>query len=521
MTYDEITLWRRWMRGKGTLNNFEYLYKSHRFDKRSLDEYLEDVSAEDVILSAFDFSGAGNTIFSFKYWKDLDSKWQLRLREFRDNGDMIEAQTVVCINCKRQLPRSAFAMTNKGLLHKHCKECESGEWARQKREAEKQKKDKERLEKEIAQKQAELERIKAEQEAAQETAPTPGMTIIDSMRDNFRKQEIAAAQADINKTTKVCEHCGKRKLKSEFPENSAKPDGLDAWCKKCQDAASNVSAQADFLMERKERIQTMIDAAPKPAEPAAVKPTFAAPVKPDRLSAPRLGEHDATLHYKKGQKSITFNSVLSQQIRDGEYTKCYLNPDRQMRQFLIFNRMEGANITGASNLAQSLLNVNSAEIVRALAARFGLEEGDNYYLHITKNLASKADVITVEVLLARTREEYARLAEKREEATKKGLDVPGEDIPEYENYTINDGQEENTAVATAVNGAGSKPEDAPILEFPDTTEMFAGLSSPQEVLQAVIDRGLATEHDIAAFLFHKGWELHEPVVVTKHKKFSL
>ena len=163
MTYDEITLWRRWMQGKGMLNNFEYLYNSHRFDKRELDEFLEDVAAEDVILSAFDFSGAGNTIFSFKYWKDLDSKWQLRLREFRDNGDMIEAQTVVCINCKRRLPRSAFAMTNKGLLHKHCKECESGEWARQKREAEKQKKDKERLEKEIAQKQAELERIKAEQ----------------------------------------------------------------------------------------------------------------------------------------------------------------------------------------------------------------------------------------------------------------------------------------------------------------------------------------------------------------------
>ena len=434
MTYDEITLWRRWMQGKGMLNNFEYLYNSHRFDKRELDEFLEDVAAEDVILSAFDFSGAGNTIFSFKYWKDLDSKWQLRLREFRDNGDMIEAQTVVCINCKRRLPRSAFAMTNKGLLHKHCKECESGEWARQKREAEKQKKDKERLEKEIAQKQAELERIKAEQEAAQETAPTPG-----------------------------------------------------------------------------------IDAAPKPAEPA-VKPTVAVPVKPDRLAAPRLGEYDATLHYKKGQKSITFNSVLSQQIRDGEYTKCYLNPDRQMRQFLIFNRVEGANITGASTMAQSLLNVNSAEIVRALAARFGLDEGDNYYLHITKNLSKVNEFMTVEVLLVRTREEYARLAEKREEARKKGKPIPGDDVPEYEDDSEVEERHEEPTVSRHEEPAA----DSPLIDF--GLGFGDGHSAPPpagDILQMIVDRHLATERDSAAFLFQKGWELHEPVVVTRHKKFSL
>ena len=83
MTYDEITLWRRFMQSKATLNNFEYLYHSHRFDKRDLEQYLEETDAEDVLLSAFDFSGAGNTIFGYQYWKNLDEKWQAKLNSYR------------------------------------------------------------------------------------------------------------------------------------------------------------------------------------------------------------------------------------------------------------------------------------------------------------------------------------------------------------------------------------------------------------------------------------------------------
>ena len=49
MTYNETILWQRFMQGKGVMNNFEYLYRSHRFDKRDLEQYLEDVEAEDVI----------------------------------------------------------------------------------------------------------------------------------------------------------------------------------------------------------------------------------------------------------------------------------------------------------------------------------------------------------------------------------------------------------------------------------------------------------------------------------------
>ena len=503
------------MQGKGILNNFTYLYDAHKFDKRSMEQYLEDVAAEDVILNAFDFTGAGNTIFGFKYWKDIDTKWQQKLAEYRQTGSAdIPGEQIYCPHCGRLRPKSAFAFSAKGVLHKHCRECEGGFWDKQKKEREKQEKEREKqekamrqLEKEIAEKQAKLERISAE-----------SMTI--NNRAEMAKQQIADGQAGLNKTTKVCDHCGKRKLKSEFSANPASPDGLDAWCKKCQTAATNVSAEADFLQEREERKQAIINAAPKPAAVSVVKP---APIKPDRLVAPRLGEHDATRHYKKGQKSITFNAILSQQIRDGQYTKCMLNPDRSHRMFLIFNRVDGANITGASNLAQGLLNVNSADIVRALAARFNLEEGNNYYLHITKNLAPKADVITIEIIKVRTLDEYIRIVEQREEAEKKGRPVPGEDVPEYEVEEVAENRHEESVVnqheESVVNRIEDSSSDFPMIDFaPSLSDVNV---TPEAVLQAAIDRGILTERDIAAFLCRKGWELHEPVVVTKLKKFSL
>lgn len=532
MTYDEITLWRRWMQGKSILNSFEYLYKSHRFDKRDLDQYLEDIAAEDVILSAFDFSGAGNTIFSFKYWKEIDRKWQARLREFRDNGNMMEAPMVLCLNCKRMLPRSAFDYTAKGVLHKHCRECEGGEWARKQKELEKQKKEQEarekavrQLEKEIAEKQAKLERLST----GMEPATPPEGKVIENNRAETARQQIAEGQANLDKTTKVCEHCGSRKLRSEFYPSDTSEDGLQSWCKKCQDAASNVSAQADWLTERKAKMEERIAKTeePKvkeeePKEEKAVPEVNTPPAMSDRrLIAPKLGEHDITLHYKKNQKSLTFNAALSQQIRDGQYTKCYLNPDRNMRQFLILNRVEGSNITGTSTMTQALLNVTSADIVRALAARFNLDEGDNYYLHVTKNLSKVSEFMTLEIIKARTREEYIRLVERREQVASGGL-VPGEDIPEYETFV--QAPEKPAPEETPANvGTVEDSTDAPLLEF-DFTEPGSGKPmSAEQVLQAVLDRHLATEMDIAAFLYNRGWKLEQPVVITKtnYKKFSI
>lgn len=166
MTYDEITLFRKFLNGKGVTNNFEYFYANHRFEKIGIDDYYGKVSAENVILDAFDMGSAGNTIFNFKYWKSLDEKWQRKLREFRLTGKMVEEATVKCAHCCRVLPKSAFLYRSNGLLHKHCKECESGEWDRKKKEREKEAKEREererqtrQLEKEIGEKQAKLQRL--------------------------------------------------------------------------------------------------------------------------------------------------------------------------------------------------------------------------------------------------------------------------------------------------------------------------------------------------------------------------
>lgn len=424
MTDNETILWQRFMQSKGIMNNFTYLYDAHKFDKRSMEEYLEDVQAEDVILNAFDFTGAGNTIFGFKYWKDMDAKWQVKLAEFRKEGSIdIPEEQIRCPHCGRLRPRSAFTVGSKGQLHKHCKECEGGFWDKQRKEREKEEKEREKLEKE------------------------------------------------------------RRQLEKEIGEKMAKLDRLTAKV--------DAPAQADESDVEDQSVVTD------------------APMRSDALVAPKLGEYDATLHYKTTQKSITFNAVLSAKIQEGQFTKCYLNSDKLHRQFLIFNRVEGANVTSASSRASMLVQVCSADICRSLAARFNLEVGDNYYLHITKDLAPKADVITIEILKVRTRDEYVKLAQHREEAERDGKPMPGEDVSEY--------HEREEPIAEQ-----SEQEDRPLIAFGDIAPAPNKTNvTPDDVLQAAIDKGILTEHDIAAFLCRKGWELHEPVVVTKLKKFSI
>lgn len=504
------------MQGKGIMNNFTYLYDAHKFDKRTMEQYLEDVQAEDVILNAFDFTGAGNTIFGFKYWKEIDAKWQQKLGEYRQAGtdDIPEAQ-IYCPHCARLLPRSAFALKSNGTLHKHCRECEGGIWDKQKKEREKEEREREKreaavrqLEKEIAEKQAKVDNIKA----GKEDAIVPEGRIIENGRYETVRQQIAEGQSNLGRITKVCTCCGSRKMKTEFPANPTTEDGLDAWCKTCQKKAEKTVKKIDARQEQEEPLQQEETVIVPDVTPAAMPtPVSATIAKPDRLVAPKLGEHDATLHYKKGQKSITFNAQLSALIQQGQFTKCYLNSDRSHRMFLIFNRLEGANVTSASSRASMLVQVCSSEMVRSLAARFGLDEGDNYYLHITKNLAPKADVITIEIMKARTLQEYIRIVEQREEAEQKGRPVPGEDVSEYE------GESE------AETPAGERPQnDVPLIDF--GLDFGDGQSAPppaDEIIQMLIDRRLVTEHDMAVFLFQQGWELHEPVVVTKLKKFTV
>ena len=524
MTYDESTLFMKFMQGKGVMNNFEYLYRSHRFDKKKdLERYMDEVDAEDVILSAFDMAGAGNTIFGVKYWQEINDKWQAKLTEFRNTGILTadEAQ-VYCPHCQRVLPRSAFATKSNGVLHKHCKECEGGKWDRDKKEREKAEKEAEKqakamaqLEKEIAEKQAKLERLAAQTPTSEPTGKT-----IENNRAESVRREIAEGQANLNKTTKVCGHCGKRKLRTEFYASDSSEDGLQEYCKTCQTellaAAEEAQRKADEqrkleieIAEREAEVQRM------KAEQEAAKPK---PIKPDKLTAPKLGEYDATLHYKQNQKSLTLNATLSAQIREGEFSKCYLNIDRSKHAFLIFNRVEGANVTGASTLTQTLLNVTSADIARTLAARFDLDLGDNYYLHITKNLSKKDEFLTVEVLQARSREEYIKIAERRELAAK-GKIPPYEAeeepavsvIPETRNNDI-------TELRNNEDKDTQEPAVEPLLDFSDSN---LDLRDKDSIINFLIEYGYLTERDLAAYLHQKGWELQEPVIVKKLKKFSL
>lgn len=542
MTYDETTLFTKFMQGKGVMNNFEYLYRSHRFDKRDLDTYLDEVAAEDVILSAFDFTGAGNTIFGFKYWKDIDQKWQAKLTEFRNTGILTadEAQ-VYCPHCQRVLPRTAFATKSNGVLHKHCRECEGGKWDKEKKEREKAEKEAEKqakaikqLEKEIAEKQAKLERLSAQEPVAEPTGKE-----ITNARYETARQQIADGQANLDKTTKVCGHCGKRKLRSEFYKSDSSEDGLQEYCKTCQTellAAAEESqrkeeeqrkleieiAEREAEVQRMEQEKKALDEEvrrKKEAECQAQKPK---PVKPDKLVAPKLGEYDATLHYKQNQKSLTLNATLSAQIREGEFSKCYLNIDRSKHAFLIFNRVEGANVTGASTLTQTLLNVTSADIARTLAARFDLDLGDNYYLHITKNLSKKDEFLTVEVLQARSREEYIKIAERRELAAK-GKIPPYEAVEHTGTDPMCDSGSDNTEGLSPVCSTDAKTAAKPTDEIPllDFAPAITADSKPADILEYLIEHGMVEERDLAAYLHQKGWELQEPVIVKKLKKFSL
>lgn len=127
MTYDETTLFRNFLRNKGILNNFEFFYQHHRFDKKSIVEYYDDTPAEQVIMTAFDFSKPKNTIFGYKYWDDINEKWLKVLKSFYENSKKIDNTPLVrCGKCGKMLPETEFQVRKNGLLHKFCITCEGG-----------------------------------------------------------------------------------------------------------------------------------------------------------------------------------------------------------------------------------------------------------------------------------------------------------------------------------------------------------------------------------------------------------
>lgn len=429
MTYDEVTLFRNFMRSKGILNNFEYLYDHHKFSNKTIDKYYDSVMAEDVILSAFDFSGTANTIYNFKYWKDMHAKWMIKLNEFRKTGKT-EISTVLCPQCKRSLPESAFAFKTNGLRHKHCMECESGEFARKK-------------------KQDRLRRAENE------------------------KEILSIVQA---KTTKVCGHCGQRKPLDDFYPDADSEDGKQDWCRKCQEELSSISDDCDTNNGITDEDSVL------------------SPDSKSTLYAPKLGEYDATLHlYKLARNCIVFNSVLSSQIFAANYTKCYVNSDRQNRVFLIFNHHSGHNIT-RKKFKNELAAVNSVDICRLLVEKFKLTYENTYYLHISRNLAAKNDLITIEILQVRTSQEYYSIALRKENNISKG-------------YVKSTGQNDEKP---------EKPHNEKV-SVPHT--QASQKLSADSLIKQLIDDGTVTEKDLASFLFTKGWKLQKPTTV--YEEFNL
>lgn len=127
MTYDETTLFRNFLRNKGILNNFEFFYQHHRFDKKSIVEFYDDTPAEQVIMTAFDFSKSQSTIFGYKYWDDINEKWLKVLKSFYENNKKIDNTPLVrCGKCGKMLPENEFRVRKNGLLHKFCITCEGG-----------------------------------------------------------------------------------------------------------------------------------------------------------------------------------------------------------------------------------------------------------------------------------------------------------------------------------------------------------------------------------------------------------
>lgn len=181
MTYNEVTLFRRFMTNKGVLNQFEYLFQNHGLEKKTVEQYYDDSSAEFVIMTAFDFSKCDKTVFNYQFWEKIDQKWQYCLKMYREEGKMENAPELRCAKCGKMKPITDYHLGKNLVPHKFCKECES---------------------------------------------------------------KVTATKVATTDTTKpifkICAHCGKKKNIDEFYEDSKSPDGHRTYCKDCMREAQRL-----------------------------------------------------------------------------------------------------------------------------------------------------------------------------------------------------------------------------------------------------------------------------------------
>lgn len=358
MTYDEITLFRKFLIDKGTLNNFEYFYANHRFKAISIDAYYEKVEPEDAILEAFDMGAAGNTIFNFQYWKKLDERWQRKLEEYRQKGKICVGESLVyCLHCNRMMPKSSFAYTTKGVLHKHCKECESGEWDRKRREEEKAAKEMEEKEKEAKM---------LEKEIAD------------------KQYSLLVKQSALEKTTKVCDHCGKRKLRSEFYPSETSADGLQGWCKRCQDEHQQSSEKADAEQETQK---------PTTNQTGKKMEDFTFFDFEKKGLTYSIAPHTFAINRKKGNYTVVMSKADSKPIIEHDLLRLRLRQDNITGALhFVFNATIGAKCVVKN---KNNVTVASRELVEFLSSALGYAMTDERIIaDISDNLSNSKEYVT-------------------------------------------------------------------------------------------------------------------------------
>lgn len=333
MTHDEITLFRRFMTNKGILNDFEFLYAQHRFADVSIDKFYESTEAANVIMTAFDFSGCGNTIFRREYWENIDSKWQKALFAFRSDGEMPQDLKIRCAKCGKAKSLYEFVIKKNGQPHKFCKECEG--WA----------------------------------------PAHPSM------------------EYTIKPVMKVCRRCGKTKMLDAFYVSSSSSDGVQSWCKDCM-AEYHKTHKSNHEPTEDGGKQTLLFTE---TETETTKTNndmedftfYDFDTKCDRR---RMQEGTASINNSAGHKNISFGVQECGAIIDRGFLRLRLAANNLTGElFFVFNAENGAPVSVKRGKSVSIYN---KELVDFVMSHLGLGDKDGrYIINIGKNLSNTEDKI--------------------------------------------------------------------------------------------------------------------------------
>ena len=334
MTYNEVTLFRRFMTNKGVLNNFEYLYQQHKFDMRPVAQYYEDTAADLVIMTAFDFDKCGSTIYSYSYWEKLDQKWQFCLKQFRLEGKMENPPAQRCSKCGKMKPITEYILGKRLVPHKFCKECEENLVARK-------------------------------------------------VEKNQRRDWLGQP---AEKITKTCPHCGKRKSIDEFYKNASKKDGHQPYCKDCMREYIRVRLRAKEKEQTKSTTQTTVKMEDF---------TFYDFDKTGTISDRVIDKGKAAINYKNKKGSyLSFGIRESSEIISKGLLKMRVRVDNITGAIhLLFNKEQGAPAAVRNKKNITLVN---QQLVDFLADRLGLEKkpGVRHIINIGDNISNSDGFVT-------------------------------------------------------------------------------------------------------------------------------